>query len=788
MRALDRKLVRDLGRMKGQVLAICLVLAAGVATFVMSVSTLDSLRRTLDAYYERYRFADVFVHLKRAPNTLADRIADIPGVAQVQTRVVMDVTLDVAGLPEPAIGRLVSIPDRPRLGLNALYLRSGRYIEPGRGNEALVSEAFALAHGLEPGDRVLAVINGRKQPLRLVGVALSPEHIYQFAPGELLPDARRFGVLWMGYTELAAAFNIEGSFNDVALTLTRDAAEPEVLRRLDRVTGPYGGLGAYGRADQPSHQFVTNEMKELRGMALVIPVIFLAVAAFLLNVVVARLIQTQREQIAALKAFGYTRREVGWHYVKLVLVIVVLGVALGTLVGAWMGRGVTEMYTRFFRFPVFTYRLAGVIVLLAFAISAAAALAGTLAAVARAIALPPAEAMRPEPPATYHPLLLERIGLQRLFSPPARMMLRQLERRPLKALLTCLGIALAVSVLILGNFGLDAIEHVIDTQFYLAQRQDMTLTLVEPGPARLVRELAELPGVRHSEGFRTLPARLRSGHHARRVAIQGLDPQGQLNRLLDMERRAVPLPPGGLVLSAKLADILDVRVGDSVIVEVLEEKRPVSAVPVVGLLNDFSGLSAYMDIQAANDLMGEDPVVSGAFLAVDASRIDVLYTTLKNTPRAAAVSIKAATLRSFRQTIAENLLRMRTFTVLFAAVIAVGVVYNSARIALSETSRELATLRVIGFTRGEVAVILLGELALLTLAAIPLGLGLGYALAALVIRVAYDTELFRIPLAVSWFSYGFAAAVTLLAALFSGLIARRLLAQLDLVAVLKSKE
>jgi putative ABC transport system permease protein len=774
--------------MRAQAAAICLVIGAGVATFVMSLSTLDSLRRTLDAYYERYRFADIFVHLKRAPNALTDRLAELPGVSQVQTRVVVDVTLDVAGLPEPAVGRLVSIPDRPRPGLNALYIRSGRYIEPGRGSEVLVSEAFALAHGLKPGDQVLAVINGRKQSLRLVGVALSPEHIYQFAPGELLPDARRFGVLWMGYTELAAAFNMQGAFNDVALKLTPTAIEPEVLRRLDRLTEPYGGLGAFGRSDQPSNRFVTNEMKELRGMALVIPAIFLAVAAFLLNVVVSRLIQTQREQIAALKAFGYTSREIGWHYLKLVLLMVVLGVGLGTVVGAWMGRGVTEIYTQFFRFPVFTYRLDGSIVLLAFGISGAAAVVGTLGSVARAAALPPAEAMRPEPPAIYHPILIERMGLQHLFSPPVRMILRQLERRPVKALLTCLGIALAVSVLILGNFGLDAIEHVIDTQFYLAQREDMTLTLVEPASGRVLEELIHLAGVSRCEGFRTLPARLRSEHHARRVAIQGLDPQGQLNRLVDMERRVVPLPPGGVVLSAKLAEILDVRVGDSVIVEVLEGNRPVRDLSVVGLLDDFSGLAVYMDIRASNDLMREGNIVSGAYLAVDSNQIDRLYKTLKNTPRAASISVKSATLRSFRQTIAENLLRMRAFTVLFAAVIAVGVVYNSSRIALSERSRDLATLRVIGFTRGEVSFILLGELALLTLVAIPVGLFLGYALAALVIRVAYDTELFRIPLVVGWFTYGFAALVTLLAALFSGLLARRLLAQLDLVAVLKSKE
>jgi putative ABC transport system permease protein len=788
MRTLDRKVLHDLWRMKEQVFAICLVIAAGVATFVMSLSALDSLRGALDAYYERYRFADVFVHLKRAPNSLASRLAEVPGVSQIQTRVVMDVTLDVAELPEPAVGRLVSIPDRPRPGLNDLYLRSGRYIEPGRGGEVLVSEAFALAHGLQPGDRLLAIINGRKQSLNVVGVALSPEYIYQFAPGALLPDTRRFGVLWIGYTELAAAVDMDGAFNDVTLTLTPGAIEPEVLRDLDRLTGPYGGLGAFGRADQPSNQFVSNELNELRGMALVVPAIFLAVAAFLLNVVVSRLIQTQREQIAALKAFGYTNREIGRHHMKFVLVTVAIGVILGSFVGASMGRGVTEIYTKFFRFPVFTYRLDGRIVLLALGISAGVAVLGTLSAVARAAGLPPAEAMRPEPPTTYRPIILERIGLQRLFSPPARMILRQLERRPVKALITCLGIALAVSVLIIGNFGLDAIEYVIDSQFYLAQRHDMTLTLVESAPGRVLEDLASLPGVARCEGFRALSARLKSQHHARRVVIQGIESKGTLQRLVDMERRVVPIPPGGLVLSKKLAEILDVRVGDSIVVEVLEEKRPVRQVPVVGLLDDFSGLAAYIDLRAANDLMREGNIVSGAFLAVDSGKTDQLYTTLKNTPRVASVGVKAAMVRSFRQTIGENLLTMRTFTVAFAVIIAFGVIYNSARIALSERNRDLATLRVLGFTRGEVSFILLGELALLTLVAIPLGLVLGRTLAGLVIWLAYDTELFRIPLVVAPFTYGFAAVVTMIAAIVSGLIAHRLLARLDLVAVLKSKE
>jgi putative ABC transport system permease protein len=788
MAAIDRKLWRDLWEMRGQILAICVVMACGVATVVMSLSTLQSLRGTLDAYYDRYRFGEIFCHLKRAPLSLASRIAEIPGVAQVQTRVVESVTIDVVGLTEPAIGRLISIPERRTYTLNDLYLRSGRYIEPGRTGEVLVSEGFAGAHRLHPGDSVTAVINGRLQRLRIVGIALSPEYIYSIRPGELLPDDQRFGVFWMGETDLAAAFDMRGAFNDVSLTLMPDAIEAEVVQRLDRLTAPYGGLGAYGRQDQSSHKFIANELKELRGMALVIPSIFLSVAAFLLNIVLSRLVATQREQIGALKAFGYTRFEIGRHYVQMVLVIAAIGAGLGVAAGAWLGRDVTELYTRFFHFPVFTFRLGGPIVLLALTVSGVAAILGAIGAVRRAVSLPPAEAMRPEPPASFRPTAIERVMSQRTLSTGMRMIVRQLGRRPGKSVLSCFGIALSVAVLILGSFIKDAVDYVLDSQFYLAQRQDLSVTFIEPSSASALDDVRQLPGVQICEPFRSLPVRIRAGHRSRRIGLLGVPRDGQLFRLLSVDRKETPIPSEGVVLSAKLAETLDLRVGDAVTLEVLEAERPVREVIVSALIQDFEGTAAYADIAAVNRLMQESSVLNGAFVTVDSDREDKLYQTLKKSARVAGVNRKGAALETFQRTVAENLLRMRLFNIIFASAIAFGVVYNSARISLSERRRELATLRVIGFTRAEVSMLLLGELAVLTITAIPLGFALGYGMAAMVIELAYDTELFRIPLVVNRSTYGFAATVTLIAAATSALIVRRLVDRLDLVSVLKSKE
>jgi len=504
--------------------------------------------------------------------------------------------------------------------------------------------------------------------------------------------------------------------------------------------------------------------------------------------VISRVVMTQREQIAALKALGYPWLAVAAHYLKLVLLIVLVGVAIGTIGGVWLGIGMTRMYTQFFHFPIFGFHLEASVVVTAFLVTGGAAVLGTVGSVRRAVKLPPAEAMRPAPPASYRPTRLERLGLRRLLSPAMRMVLRQLERRPLRAVVGCLGIALAAAILVLGNFVEDAIEFAIEFEFQAVQRHDLVVTFVGPRSARAAAEVRQLPGVERCEPFRAVAARLRSGHRTRRVGITGLEADAELFRLVDMEERVVPLPPEGLVISAKLAEILHVAPGGEITVEVLEERRPVRVVRVVDLLADFSGMSAYMDVRALNRMMGQDPgVLNGAYVAADADRIDELYRTLKGMPQVAGVAAKSAVLQSFRETIGETLLQFKRVNVVFAIIIACGVVYNAARISLAERSRELATLRVIGFTRGEISMIQLGELAVLVIVAVPIGLGMGYGLAAFA-SLAFNTELFRIPLVVNASTYAFATTVVVLAATGSGLLVRRILDRLDLVAVLKSKE
>lgn len=788
MRMLHRKLLRDLWLLRGPVLAIGLVMASGVATFVMSLCTLSMLYRTQSAYYERYRFADGFARVKRAPEALAARMEDIPGVQRVMTRIVEFVNLDLPDMTEPATGRLISLPDLGEPAINGLYLSMGRWPELERPEEVLVSDGFAKSHRLNPGDQVGAILNGRWQALRIVGVAMSPEFIYQIREGDILPDDRRFGIVWMRRRAVEAAFQMKGAFNEATLTISPGANESEIFRRIDRLKESYGGTGAYGRKDQSSHKFVTNELNELRGMALVIPTIFLLVAAWLLQVVVGRLIGTQREQIATLKAFGYTSTEIGTHYLQLVLLIAWLGSALGIGVGVWLGHGVATMYSRFFHFPVLEFQLDSRVVLAAIAVSTLSALTSVIWPVWKAMRLPPAEAMRPEMPQNYGTTWIESLALWRRAPTDVRMIARQMLRRPGRAMATCLGIALAVAITILGRFMLDGLNYVMESEFNVAQRQDLMVTFAEPTPGRVQQDAKQLPGVIAAEPFRSIPVRLRSGHHSRRLGIMGLPEHGRLYRIADVRRHVQPVPSSGLILSQRLAQVLDVTPGEMLVVEVLEGQRPVAHLRVVGVVMDFQGEAAYASLDEVHRLMQEADAVTGLFLTADSQKMTELYRELKQTPRVVGVSLKGAALTSLKETIVANILRMRAFNVGFACIIAIGVVYNSARITLAERSRELATLRVVGFTRGEITRILLGELAFLTLLAIPLGIGIGHLLADFVIRIAYDTELFRIPLVISTQTDAFAALATLLAAVGTGLLVALRLARLDLVAVLKTRE
>jgi len=786
MTALDLKLLRDLWRLRGQVLAVALVVASGVALLVMSLSTLTSLRDTTEAYYDRYGFADIFAGVKRAPERLAERIAELPGVSAVETRVTALSTVDIAGVNEPVMVQLLSVPKGREPALNRFALQAGRDVQPGRDDEAVVHAPFAEAHGLMPGDVIHVLLNGTKRPVRIVGIALSPEFVYAIAPGGLMPDDRRFGVLWMAREGLAAAYDMHGAFNDVSLALLRGQAPEPVITALDALLKRHGGTGAIARENQISNWFLMNEFDQLRTMSTILPTIFLAVSAFLTNTVLARLIAIERREISLLKAFGYRNLQVGWHYAKMALAMTLLGVLIGWAAGAALGRYNTELYSEFFRFPFLYFRPSGLEFAISAVVAMSAGLFGALWAVRGALALAPAEAMRPPTPAMYRSAEATQALLNRL-DQPTRIILRHILRTPHRAATTVLGVALSVAVLVTAMQWNAAISFLVDSHFQQSQRQDVVVGFVDLRGRDAEHALGALPGVMDVEPLRIVSADISSGNVTHRGGLTGLPEGARLQIVHDVRGWHVPVPASGVMLGTLLADKLGVVPGDTIRIEVLSRDHPVFETTVAGVHETLIAMPAYISLSELNRLLGDPPALEYASLVIDEAQEGALLAALRDLPGLASVMVKQTAIDQMHQTLGETILIFSGFFVVFAGTLAYGVVYNAARIALSERGRELATMRVLGFSRWEVSYILIGETALLVLVALPLGCLMGAGLVWIIVQ-AFETELFRLPFVIPPAAYGKAVVVVLIASLASAAIVRRRLDRLDLIGVLKTRE
>lgn len=780
MGALDTKLFRDLRRLWAQALAIALVIAGGVATVVAAVGSIRSLEETRDVYYDRYQFADVFAQVKRAPKKLIDQIAEIPGVAAVDARIVRFALLDVPGAREPVTGEFISLPDDAEQRLNRIYMKSGRAPEAGRTEEVVVYEAFAEAHKMQIGSRFSAILNGRKRELVIVGTALSPEFIYTIAPGETITDNRRFGIVWMSEKALGSAYNLDGAFSSVALKLLRNA-------RLDALLDPYGGQAAYGRKDLPSHAWGEHGLDMLRNMSSTMPAIFLLVAAFLINQWLGRIVALEREQIGLLKALGYGNVAIAAHYLKFAIALVAVGTVIGGVAGTWLGAFITRMYGSLIHFPFLVFIKNSDVYVLGGLLSLLAGTAGAVRALRIVAALPPAVAMQPPAPPRFRRVLPAWFAVDKLISQPTMIMLRNLSRHPLRAAFTLLGMALSPAIIIVSLFLQDTVEDLINVTYFIAERHDATVSFVEKRPLNVVEQIEHLPGVLAVEPYREAPVRMRFGSIERRVMISGRPRDADLRRIIDVKLQAVALPENGLAISAWLARILGVRVGDFVELDLLEGQRRTVSLPVSALVEDFFGIQGMMDLEGLNRLMREGPTVTSVGFSFDQNLADVLYGAVKSIPAASGMGIQRFSLANYRTLIAPLQTNMAMIYTGFAIVIAFGVVYSSARISLSERARELASLRVLGFGRGEVLFVLLTELGLLTLLAQPVGWGLGYLLSGL-LKAQVAGEVMRARLVVEHSSYALASGIVMVAALLSAVVVRQRINRLDLVAVLKTRD
>lgn len=765
--------------MKSQTITIAIVVAAGVAMFVGSKSSYDSMARARDLFYSSTGFAEGFVSLKKAPQSTRSRIAETSGVAHVESRIIQEAALDFAGEKLPSAGRFISLPEK----LSRLAVRSGK--PPAALNEVMLSESFALANKLVPGSRLVAVLNGRRQVLRVSGTALSPEFIYIFRPGSFMPDDKHYGILYMTREAMENHFDFGGAFNDLAFTFAPGANVRHTLKSIDAVLEPYGGLGAYDRDKLASYAFLRDEFKQLRTNAFFLPLVFLGVAAFLLHIVATRLIARQREQIASLMALGYANREIAGHYLKLMLVISGGGALVGIAAGWWLGKSMTALYGDFYRFPDLRHVFHFSVPFWGLVIGASAGAVGTWFSVKRVMKMQPAQAMRPPMPERFAESFFERW----FKNIPAitRMFLRNLLRRPVRTVLTILGLSTSVMIMVLGLFMTDMMDAMLGTQFELLNRESMTVSFLRPVSATALGELKSRPGVQLAEGYRLVPVRLRSGQFTKELAITGLPPGAQLRRVADDKGRVVAMPASGVLLNARIAKKMGLKPGDTIQLELLEGNRRKIRVTVANLVEEILGQGCYMQSEALSRLLGEERSINVAALKIDLLKQDEIIAHLKTSSRVASISTREGTLKIFYDMMSRSMLAMITIILIFASAISVGVVYNTAMILLSERTFELGSLRILGFTKAEVFEMIASELGSTVLASLIPGCALGYGFAWLMMNTV-DTEEFTIKLIITSRTYVTAVLVSLATALVSFVILYFRIRKMDLVSVLKVRE
>ena len=787
MDALDKKLLRDFGRLWVQALAIAMVMAGGVSILLMSFGMSTALDQTRATYYERNRFADVFASARRVPLSLMQDIRAIDGVAAAEARVTTFATLDLAGKSASTLGYFVSLPPDGQPLLNEPMLRSGTWPDPNSTDEIVVNEPFAQANDFSVGDTISANLNGNKRRLTITGTVLSPEFIYTIGPGSMVPDNEDYGIAWMPERALAAAVNRTGAFDDLAVKLRPGFDAEPVIDTIDDLLEPYGGAGATDRSSQISNAYIDSEIEQLRQISYILPPIFLAITVFLVNLVIGRIVTLERSEIGLLKALGYSNSAVCLHYLFLAGLVAVAGVGIGWAVGSWLSFQLAQIYAEFLNFPYLIYNISWNTYIVSGLLGFAAASFGAIRSSLRAASLSPAIAMSPPAPPRFRRNWIDRTLAWLRVSQPTMMILRSLIRWPFRALFSILGMALAVAVLIAANFFPDALDEIIDMAFYQSNRQHAVLFFAEDLPETAVEEARNLPGVLQAEGQQYKSAILRNGHFEKRVSVEARRPGNDLSRIVDATGTVVDAPPGGIMLTERLADQLGVGVGDTVETEFLDGRRSTFDLTVTGLVTQYFGLGAYMDQDTLARMFQQSPRVSAINITFDAARREELDASLKELPALAGTIMMAENRRSFQDTVSENILIATTIYAILGALMTVGVAYNGARIQLSERARELASLRILGFTRGEVSYILVGETMLLALIAQPLGWWMGYRFAKLLTE-GFTSDLYAIPLILEPRTFTNASLTVLIAALVSVLLVRRRLDSMNLVSVMKTRE
>lgn len=784
---LKRKLWRDIKANYGAYLACAGVLVIGLMLYVSLSVILENLIFSRDAYYQQYGFADGFARFSKGPATLTREIEDIKGVHRAVGRIVQEAFIyDPSGENTTSV-RFVSFNDLNQ-PVNRFRIEKGRTPVSGR-KEILVSPAFLKANEYRIGDYIPLIIKGREVKFKITGTAISPEYVYEIPGGHMLaPDPKAFGVAFVPYRTVAPLYNMDGQVNDIVFTLDGGTEFSNVKTTVEKTLGHYGMTGLVPRKDQLSNSMLAQEITGLKGSASTTPVIFLMVAAAILYIMLRRMIEQQRGQIGVLKAFGFSDREIITHYLSYSVLISGIGGFLGGLAGSGLSFSLAKLYQQYYNIPNLSGRFSPEYVAAATLLSVVFGVIAGYQGSKRVTKLSPAEAMRPSAPPMGKNTLVERLNFfWKVLSTRARMAVRNVFRSRQRTVITILGVACAFSMMVAARGMFDSSFYLIDFQYDQVERYDLKVILRQyVDKVEGVSTAKHLDGIDKAEPLLEVPVTLTHRWLKKDTVITGLPKDVTLYRLLTSKGETVKPPRDGLVISAQLAKTLNLKPGDKVTVKPLVGDGEKVQVTVRKVIPQYVGVGSYMDLDSLSTLLKSSPVASSMLVKVAPEKLPLVRKQLQEGRNVLTIQDKTKIKAQFEQLMESNQ-ASQYILLFFSFVLGFAIVYNVNLISLSERERELATLMVLGMTEREVGRILLAEQTMLGLAAMFLGVPLGYSM-LYGIANASATELFSMPLIVLPESFLVAAAGTVIFILAAQWKVQGKVSNLSMLDVLKQQE
>jgi len=786
---LSRKLLRDVRRTAGQFAAVGAVITCAMVVFISLWVAYGSLLVSRDRYYERYHFADFFAHLEKAPRSALAKAASIPGVWRVRGRIVKDVALEVEGNDGAPVGRIISMPESRSGLINDIHLVTGSYFPGAAANEVIVSQRFADANGLRLGSTFRATINERKEELRVVGTAYSPEYVYSISSaGQWMPNDAGFGIIFAKEKFVEDAFDMTNAFNDLVGLLRPGANVDAVLDAIKERLDQYGVYHKYARADQLSHHLLSEEIRQLRNSAIVTPMIFLAVAAVVIHVLLRRMTELQRTQIGLLCALGYSKLRVVAHYVSYALAVAVAGAVPGTVIGYLLARKWLALYNRFFDFPALYMHFSAWTVAKAFLLAGGMCVLGAMRSAWRVLQLQPAVAIRPQTPLSTRVVHLSSLSGPWMRLPLTwRLTARNTLREWHRAFFNLAGVALAVVILMVATVITDWMDFIIAFQFGLVDRSDIHVDFVTERSRAAVLDIASLEGVRRAEGILQFGAELRNGWRTKTVLVLGLPRDSRIYRVYDTTGRRVALPPDGLVVPDRVAKSLRLSRGSQLLVDPYLKDKDERPALVRAIVDQYMGLTVYASRQYLADFLREPGAVNGALVRADPDDIPALIRTLDDLPAVRSVNATGDILGGFEETVSDLSRVMQAILTLFAAIIAFAVIYNSSAVSIAEQARDLACMCSLGFERQSVAQVATNDIMPLGLLGTAAGLVLGVMACQGLARL-YESDLYKLPVVIEPDRLALVVAVVLVFQLVARWASARRVLRIDIVRTLKSRE